>query len=150
MTSPVHIQLATANDHAAWLPLWEGYQHFYQVQIAADTSAITWQRLMDTQEPMHCALAWQDGVAVGMVHYIYHRSTWTAGDYCYLQDLFVAPAQRGQHMGRALIEHVYAAATAHGASRVHWLTHETNTHAMQLYDRIAQRPGFVQYRHLLG
>jgi hypothetical protein len=31
---------------------------------------------------------------------------------------------------------------------VHWLTHETNDVAMQLYDRIADRSGFVQYRKL--
>jgi hypothetical protein len=29
---------------------------------------------------------------------------------------------------------------------VYWLTHETNTDAMRLYDGIADRPGFVQYR----
>ena len=53
-------------------------------------------------------------------------------------------------IGRALIEHVYAAAAQAGASRVHWLTHETNLDAMKLYDRIAGKSGFVQYRHLLG
>ena len=34
-------------------------------------------------------------------------------------------------------------------SRVHWLTHETNTDAMLLYDRIADRSGFIQYRKIL-
>jgi hypothetical protein len=33
---------------------------------------------------------------------------------------------------------------------VHWLTHESNTDAMLLYDRIATRSGFVQYRHSIG
>lgn len=149
MTSSFDIQLAAPNDHTTWLHFWQAYQAFYQVTIPEATTAQTWQRLMDAAEPMYCALAWKDGQPVGMVHYIFHRSTWTTGDYCYLQDLFIAPAMRGQQAGRALIEHVYAAATAHGASRVHWLTHESNTQAMQLYDRMAQRPGFVQYRHLL-
>ncbi len=47
-----------------------------------------------------------------------------------------------------MIEYVYGAARQHGCSRVYWLTHETNTDAMQLYDRIGQRSGFVQYRKL--
>jgi ribosomal protein S18 acetylase RimI-like enzyme len=63
--------------------------------------------------------------------------------------LYVQPAQRGHGVGRALIEHVYADAAARGCSRVWWLTHESNTDAMLLYDRIAARSGFVQYRKLL-
>jgi GNAT superfamily N-acetyltransferase len=47
-----------------------------------------------------------------------------------------------------LIEYVYEKARASGCSRVYWLTHETNTGAMQLYGRVAERSGFIQYRHL--
>jgi hypothetical protein len=49
-----------------------------------------------------------------------------------------------------LIQHVYAEARRQDCSRVYWLTHETNTAAMQLYDRIAERSGFIQYRHALS
>ena len=90
-----------------------------------------------------------EGRIVGIVHWIDHRSCWTAGDYCYLQDLFVEPGLRGGGVGRALIEAVCAAATARGCSRVHWLTHETNRDAMHLYDKVADRSGFVQYRRIL-
>ena len=55
---------------------------------------------------------------------------------------------RGDGIGRLLIEHVYAQARAAGASRVHWLTQESNSNARQLYDRIADRSGFIQYRKL--
>ena len=78
-----------------------------------------------------------------------HRSTWTPGDYCYLQDLFTAEEERGAGIGRALIEAVYERAAAAGASRVYWLTHETNQTARALYDKVASRSGFIQYRHLL-
>ena len=37
---------------------------------------------------------------------------------------------------------------AAGASRVYWLTHETNTDARALYDKLAERSGFIQYRKL--
>ncbi|HUE91668.1 GNAT family N-acetyltransferase [Pseudomonas sp.] len=144
----IEIRPASTADHAAWLPLWQGYLDFYQAEIAAEVSTITWQRFLDPAEPMHAALAWQDGRAVGLVHFIYHRSCWTVGDYCYLQDLFVADGLRGDGIGRLLIEHVYAQARAAGASRVHWLTQESNSNARQLYDRIADRSGFIQYRKL--
>jgi ribosomal protein S18 acetylase RimI-like enzyme len=148
--SALQIKPLTAGDHANWLPLWLGYQAFYKTAIPAATSELTWQRFLDPGEPMFAALAWQDGVAIGMVHWIFHRSCWTSGDYCYLQDLYVDENVRGSGAGRALIEHVYAAAKAAGASRVHWLTREDNTRARLLYERIATHSGFTQYRQLLS
>ena len=144
------LRAVAETDHAAWMPLWRGYQAFYKVDIPAETSAVTWRRLLDPAEPMHAVLAWQGERAVGLVHWIYHRSCWTVGDYCYLNDLFAEPDVRGSGVGRALIEHVYGAAAAAGCSRVYWLTHETNEVAMRLYDRIAERSGFVQYRRAVG
>ena len=99
---------------------------------------------------MHGSLAIVDERPLGLVHFIEHRSCWTVGNYFYLQDLFVAEEARGCGLGRALIEHVYAEAAKRGGSRVHWLTHETNREAMLLYDRIADRSGFVQYRKIIG
>lgn len=148
--SKLQIRPVSAADHAAWLPLWQGYQRFYNADIAPEVSALTWQRFLDPAEPMFAALAWQDGVAVGLVHWIFHRSCWTVSDYCYLQDLYVAETVRGGGVGRALIEQVYAAAQAAGANRVHWLTQEDNAQARQLYDRIASRSGFIQYRQLFS
>lgn len=143
------IRRVAASDFPQWLALWEGYQRFYRVDIATEVTRRTWDRLLDRAEPMECALAETDGELVGLVHYIFHRSTWTSGDYCYLQDLFVRQDRRGLGHGRRLIEHVYEAARAHGGSRVYWLTHETNTDAMKLYDQVAERSGFVQYRRSL-
>ena len=95
---------------------------------------------------MYVLGAFLDDTLVGIVHYLFHRSTWTIGDYCYLQDLFTAPEARGQGAGRALIEAVYDRAEVAGASRVYWLTQETNATARTLYDTLADRPGFIQYR----
>ena len=144
----IEIRPVSTADHAAWLPLWQGYLDFYQSVLPAEVSAMTWQRFLEPAEPMHAALAWQDGRAVGLVHFIYHRSCWTVGDYCYLQELVVADGLRGDGIGRRLIEHVYAQASAAGASRVHWLTQDSNSNTRQLYDRIADRSGFIQYRKL--
>ncbi len=136
----------TGADFDEWLPLWRGYQTFYKVDIAEETTRTTFARLTGGQEPMGAFLARDDaGKAIGMVHWIMHRSCWTTGDYCYLQDLFVAPGIRGGGVGRSLIEAVYDVARKHDCSRVWWLTHETNAQAMVLYDKIAIKSGFVQY-----
>lgn len=145
----IEIRPVSSTDHAAWLPLWQGYLDFYKTELPAATSAMTWQRFLDPSEPTHAALAWHNGQALGLVQWIFHRSNWLVEHSCYLQDLFVSPELRGSGVGRLLIEHVYAQARAAGAAKVHWLTHESNNTAMQLYDRIAERPGFVQYRKSL-
>ncbi|EPJ84164.1 GCN5-related N-acetyltransferase [Pseudomonas sp. CFII64] len=145
----IQIRPVTAQDHAAWLPLWQAYLQFYKTQLPDNVSKSTWQRLLDSNEPTNAALAWKDGEAVGMVHFIYHRSNWSIANACYLQDLIVAPQARGTGVGRLLIEHVYTTARADGCDKVHWLTHETNATAIQLYERIAERPGYIQFRKML-
>jgi GNAT superfamily N-acetyltransferase len=149
MGGDVVIRPVAGSERAAWEPLWRGYLDFYETALPQATYDATWARLHDPSEPMWLLGGYVDGQLQGIVHYLYHRSCWTVGDYCYLQDLFVAEDARQHGLGRALIEAVYRAAKAAGASRVHWLTHETNATARALYDTLADRPGFIQYRKLL-
>jgi GNAT superfamily N-acetyltransferase len=149
MAAPnVTIRPIRADERVDWEPLWKGYQAFYKVVIPDETTAVTWARLHDPAEPMFALGAYLEDRLCGIVHYLYHRSCWTVGDYCYLQDLFVAEGARGRGLGRALIDAVEERARAAGASRIYWLTHETNARARELYDRLAERSGFIQYRKL--
>ena len=146
--SAVIIRPVGASERAAWEPLWRGYLDFYKASQAPDATDIAWRRIHDADEPMFALGAYVDGKLLGIVHYLYHRSFWTAGDYCYLQDLFVAQETRTLGLGRALIEAVYAKAKEAGASRVYWNTHETNATARVLYEKLAERSGFIQYRKI--
>ena len=145
----VDVRALRPDEREAWEPLWAGYLTFYEAAVPPEVTETTWQRLHDPAEPMHVLGAFVDGRLVGIVHYLFHRSTWTAGDYCYLQDLFTAPEARRLGAGRALIEAVSTRAREAGASRVYWLTHESNATARALYDEVADRPGFIQYRRIL-
>jgi GNAT superfamily N-acetyltransferase len=142
------IRPLVATDREAWEPLWRGYLEFYQASIAPTVTDLTFARLTGGADPMGGFVAADSTTVFGIAHWITHRSCWTAGDYCYLQDLFVAPGRRGSGSGRKLIEAVYDKARSLGCSRVHWLTQETNADAMKLYDRIGDRSGFVQYRKI--
>lgn len=147
----IKLQPLTASDHAAWYPLWRAYQTFYKSDIPEATSHVTWARLLDPDEPVYGALAVSaTHGAVGLVHWLTHRSTWAIGDHCYLNDLYVAEAMRRSGIGRQLIEHVYAHARTLGCSQVYWLTHETNATAQRLYNAVATKTGFIHYNHPLG
>ena len=150
MSGQLTVRPVTRQDYEQWLPLWDGYNAFYgrsgPAALAGEITQMTWSRFFDAYEPVHALVAEREGNLLGLVHYLYHRSTTSIAPSCYLQDLFTTQAARGQGVGRALIEGVYERARQAGANRVYWLTHETNHTAMQLYDRIGERSGFVVYR----
>jgi GNAT superfamily N-acetyltransferase len=137
------------DDRAAWEPLWQGYLTFYKASIPPEVTDLTWQRFHNEAEPMYAFGAFQGEQLLGIVHYLFHRSSWMANHTCYLQDLFTVPESRGKGVGRALIEAVCAAARAAGSTRVYWTTHETNAEAQVLYNKVAERSGFIQYRRSL-
>ena len=138
-------------DFDQWLPLWDGYNAFYKrvgpTALPISITRQTWARFFDAYEPVHALVAERDGHLIGLTHYLYHRSTTMLGPTCYLQDLFTSEAARGGGVGRALINGVYDAARRAGCPRVYWHTHETNATARTLYDKVADHPGFILYRH---
>jgi GNAT superfamily N-acetyltransferase len=148
MLSGADIRPLRPDERAAWEPLWQDYLAFYKATVKPEVTGASWARLHDPAEPMHALGAFCGNELVGIEHYIFHRSTWTLGGHCYLQDLFTIEAARGQGVGRALIEAVYDQARAAGASGVYWLTHESNGAARALYEKVAHRSGFIQYRKL--
>ncbi|KAF1036377.1 GNAT family N-acetyltransferase [Burkholderia sp. Ac-20384] len=148
------VRAVTENDYDQWLPLWDGYNRFYgrfdDTALPLRVTQLTWSRFFDGYEPVHALVAERNDRLVGLVHFLYHRSTTHIGPTCYLQDLFTLDSERGKGVGRALIEAVYDAARAHRAERVYWQTHETNHTAMRLYDTVAAKPGAVLYRKELS
>jgi GNAT superfamily N-acetyltransferase len=153
MSLNLTIRPVTSNDYDQWLPLWDGYNAFYgrsgATALDPEITRTTWARFLDPAEPMHALVAESDGELIGLAHYLFHRTTNAINLTCYLQDLFTAEAARGKGVGRALINEVYNRAKLAGAPRVYWTTHETNHTAMELYDKVADKPGFVIYRKLL-
>jgi GNAT superfamily N-acetyltransferase len=145
----IAVRRLAVSDRVAWESLWRGYQDFYEISLTQEASDLTWSRFHDPDEPVDAFGAFDGLRLVGIAHTVLHRSCWTSGDYCLLQDLFVREDCRGSGIGRTLIDAVYRFAADRGASRVYWLTHETNEPAMRLYDGVAQKSGFIQYRKTL-
>jgi GNAT superfamily N-acetyltransferase len=151
MSSSLIVRSILPTDFAQWQPLWAGYNLFYgRPALPAEITQMTWSRFFDAYEPVHAVVAEKDGQLVGLVHYLFHRSTIQIQPTCYLQDLFTDESVRGKGVGRALIEAVYERARIAGSPRVYWQTHESNATAIRLYDKVADRSGFIVYRKQLN
>jgi GNAT superfamily N-acetyltransferase len=143
----IRVRPLEERDKADWLGLFRDYIAFYRAEVPDTVLDLTWARLMDSASPLvGLAASEEGGPLIGIALLVFHPSTWSPTSYCYLEDLYVAPAARGKGVGRALIEAAYAEADARGATRTYWVTEEDNDVARRLYDSVAKRAHFVQYR----
>jgi GNAT superfamily N-acetyltransferase len=150
LSDEVLIREVQEGDFAEWKVLWDGYNAFYgrkeETALPDAITNVTWSRFFDGYEPMQALVAEHQGKLLGLVHFLFHRTTISLESICYLQDLFTIEAARGKGVGRALIQEVYRYAHHARSSRVYWHTHESNAIAMKLYDKVAEKSGFVVYR----
>jgi ribosomal protein S18 acetylase RimI-like enzyme len=73
-----------------------------------------------------------DGVAVLR----FRLAIWTQALECYLAELYVVPARRGQGLGRALVETAIEVARAEGATHMDLGTGEDDVAARALYESL--------------
>lgn len=114
---PLTVRAIQPGDYQQWQSLWQAYQVFYEVSLGEEVASAAFKRFLDAREPMFAAVAVQNGQRVGLVHAVLHRSTWALQDFCYLEDLYVAPGIRGAGTGKALIEWVRDLARQHQCAR---------------------------------
>ena len=132
-------------DKPHWAQLWYAYLDFYETTLPLDVYNATFEALLSDDVHAPCGLlAWSDGQAVGLVHYLFHAHCWKPAGICYLQDLYVTEQARAQGAGRALIEAVYHAADARAVPDVYWTTQDFNATARRLYDKIGQETPFIK------
>ena len=144
----MRVRRLEGRDGEAWGRLFRAYIEFYRAKVPDEVIDLTWQRLLAGGEGNPIGLVAVDDADVpfGLALALFHRSTWSATWYCYLEDLFVDPSRRNTGAGRALIEAVYREADARGCTRTYWVTEEANATARALYDSLATKAPFVQYR----
>jgi GNAT superfamily N-acetyltransferase len=142
----VKIRRIEARDEPRWRELFAQYTRFYEREPDEAITRHVWSRIMDPAAPVYAIVAENDidGV-IGIANYLLHESTGSLTPVCYLQDLFVDPAMRGEGVGKALIDSLVAETAAHGWSRLYWSTKENNYRARALYDKYTPHSGFLRY-----
>lgn len=138
------------SDRSPWDALWQGYLTFYEHELTAEQTELTWQRLIDAAFDMHGFVLELDGELVGLAHFSFTHSSWTDSRDLYLEDLFVSPTVRGQGLGKALIMALDEVAREEGSRKVWWETHRDNQTARRLYDSVAELSEFVKYTRSIG
>jgi ribosomal protein S18 acetylase RimI-like enzyme len=78
----------------------------------------------------------RDAPAVAVCQLRYRFSVWVAAFDCWLEDLFVNEAARGQGLGRAMVLAALDRAEARGARRIELDTKEGNLRARGLYESL--------------
>ncbi|EPG4369856.1 GNAT family N-acetyltransferase [Klebsiella variicola] len=145
----IDIREIRPHDKAEWLNLWEGYTRFYGSLQPEEVTEYTWQRMLDMNSPVLGRVAVVDDTVVGFAICILHEGTWVTTPICYLEDLFVDPAFRGQGIARTIIKSLQTEGADKGWSRLYWHTRRDNP-ARHLYDEFTPADDYVRYRITLG
>lgn len=133
-------------DRDAWQPLFKSYNRFYRANVADDVRDANFLRLCEGKELLGLVAVDADDRPIGLMHLVFHSSTWSSRGYCYIEDLYVDPSSRGGEVATALFNKSFEIADERGSDQVYWQTQEFNAPARSLYDTIGRRTSFIVYR----
>ena len=148
MSAPVFRKLFK-EDREVWALLWAGYLEFYQHELSADQTVLTWQRFFDQKYNLWAFGVEVEGKILGFAHCSFTNSTWNKTPDLYLEDLYVSPDARKQGLGELLINGCAEFASASGARKLYWQTHRENETAQRLYRKVAAKSDFVIFEKKL-
>ena len=142
----VTIRALRETDRPRWTELLDAYAEFYKTTVPAGGHDGVWAWIFDPDNDFWCDLVEDDdGKVIGFTQYqLMHRSL-SGAMVCYLSDLYVEPAVRGQGAGRAMINHVIEFARSRGITNVRWLTQDFNYAGRRLYDTFQPKSDFILY-----
>jgi GNAT superfamily N-acetyltransferase len=150
MTSGSTIRPAEPRDREAFLSMWQDF-----VALAPDEPGNhtmgerNWERISAGSLRAMVACA-GDGEAVGFTLYLTFPFTWSRGDACYLQDLYVRADQRGKGLAQAMIAELASVGRAEGWYKIFWMTQPGNHTAQRLYEKVARRMDYLRYDLVVG
>jgi GNAT superfamily N-acetyltransferase len=131
----IRIGHATIDDVSAIAPLFDAYRIFYgRASDAGLARRFIAERLGDGSSIIILARAGDE--AVGFAQLYPSFSSLGANRSMILNDLFVAPSERGRGIAGLLVAAAVDAAIDAGAAGLSLMTHKTNGRARALYERL--------------
>ena len=147
------VRPATTDDLDALLPLLRGYCDFYEADPPDDGLLEMCRALIAAPDDAGLLLVAESGAGevVGFAACGWKWSSLRAARITVMEDLFVAPDQRGAGIGIALIDACAQRSAELGAPAMEWLTAPDNHAAQSAYDRTgAESKPFLVYELKLG
>lgn len=146
--SKVEIRPIQPSDKETWITLWQGYNTFYKRTIPDNVTEANFDRFLDPNNPINCAVAVKEGDSkpIGFANYYPHPSTASNEPNFYLHDLFVDPESRAGGTGEKLIDYVAEKAREAGAYQLYWHTQYFNYRAQGLYSKVGERSDLVLWK----
>jgi GNAT superfamily N-acetyltransferase len=131
------IRPAAPADLEAIVRLIHGLAEFekltHLVQVTPESLA---PHLFGERPVAEALVAERAGHVVAFALFFTNFSTFLAKPGLYLEDLFVEPAERGQGIGQALLEHLARLAATRGCGRFEWSVLDWNEGAIRFYQRL--------------
>jgi ribosomal protein S18 acetylase RimI-like enzyme len=140
MSDSVRIRLATPSDLDALLPLMRGYYRDDGLEFDERHARATLGRLLAEPQWGGVLIAESDSAAIGYIALCIGFSLELGGNDAFLDELFVAKAQRGRGVARLLLDALEAYASERGVRAVHLEVDKDNTGAQRIYNARRYRP----------
>ena len=135
-----------SSDKADWRALYNGYAEFYKVPMTDSIADTVWSWIHDPRHVVKALIAkTPEGRAVGLAHYREMPRPLAGMRGAFLDDLFVAPEQRGTGIAEALMDRLVAIAREQKWQVIRWITAEDNYRARSFYDRVSKRTNWLTY-----
>jgi GNAT superfamily N-acetyltransferase len=143
----LQIEPISAPQMETLLPMIAAYQRFYEVEeIDEERNRAFFSRFLAPSDEGMLLGAWREDELVGYACLYWHFTSLVPAETVLLNDLYVAEAERGGGIGRALIEAGAEVARKRGAHHLEWATQPENKPAQRLYDKTgAERSEWVEY-----
>ena len=115
-------------------------RHIHEEHKMKSTAADLRLALFGVDPPLQGLVAEIDSTYAGMSLFFPSYSTWFGRTGVYVQDIFVEPHFRGQHVGERLLQHIAALTRSRGGTYMRLAVDTQNFSAMRFYTRL----GIVQ------
>jgi GNAT superfamily N-acetyltransferase len=136
MPAGLRIEPIAAEQLEALLPLIAAYQRFYDVgEVDDERNRAFFARFLAPSEDGLLLGARRGEELVGYACLYWHFTSLIPAETVLMNDLYVAAAERGTGVGRALIEASAEVARERGVTVLQWVTAPDNETARRLYER---------------
>lgn len=110
------------------------YEKLAHEVVATEADLARW--LFGPGAHVGCLIARRGGEPVGFALYFFNFSTFLGKPGLYLEDLYVAPAERGSGVGYALLARLARIAVERGCGRMEWWVLDWNEPSIAFYRRL--------------